>query len=72
MMLNYGEIEIGSTVAEMKSCYINSPSVKNRNFTCNIGMSILHQGVKEIGKIFVTHGKPLVIHGESIFLNLWL
>ena len=33
------------------------------NFRCNIGMSILHQGVKEIGQI------P---HGESIFHHLWL
>ena len=42
MMLNNGEL---------KSCSINSPLWGIENFRCNIGMSILHQGVKEIGKI---------------------
>ena len=39
------------------------PTMGIGNFRCNIGMSILHQGVKEIGQI------P---HGESIFHHLWL
>ena len=42
MMLNNGEL---------KSCSINSPLWGIENFRCNIGMSILHQGVKEIGQI---------------------
>ena len=46
-------IEIVSTMVEMKSCYTISPHVENWNFTCNIGMSILHQGEKILVKFHI-------------------
>ena len=43
--------EIVSVIGEKILSYINSPHVENWYFPFNIGMSILHQREKGIGKI---------------------